>query len=1101
MPLKLYSSRCFYGRNTRLLGPPGTHHSKSSRCIHYGILQRARFKLGSSKNKRFSWRSLTQIPVLIKTLPGYSNITSRHCHSKKRLFDLEWNEEHILSQESLTDLGLGSDTSSEELYQLNQKILFRVKSSWPLSNSARGGGSGGLQDLLLRYMETVYLHTKGQNTHRLDKVLNGFFDDGSFTFLESRGHDVLDVGLWAWILSESSTEKAALRLFAAFWVERNAYSRIPPFVLLSLLQRPHVTPSALRCLILCVWDYFKVHRSSHPGSSNIGQVSMAEAPDTSLIGKAWMSPSKKNSIHRTMSEVTIVDFVTELIRHARQSWPAAMTNIVLIFTEHIIGDGLRKDNLCDLSKDFATRLSLLCNRMLSYIALPSVQHPWRSIPYHQKAQLHIIRYMNEFQPALTVTREGYRALIFVQLLHRKTTQEIEWAELKARSWPPWKEDKLGLDVEKSIEMGVSRASEVMSKLQEAGYHMLEWETAAKIYAGWDTDNSPTIQVRSREGLPFSASGPRRLEWSKSTPESKLFTSNRLLWTARVRATRTLAEAWACFLTYRKYETTPLVSVYFALLEKIVFDEERVRHEKRKVQREEKEVYDKGKGEIGERTVKNVTRYMKNREKALEDGEGDLEDDREAKILCKATTRDNPYVLAGDGKEVMSPPVSPRESVYLPVPPPTLAQFFENMIDSGIKPSGRILAFLLRQARFYNEGMKYLESSSLPGSVIRTLQCRESLDAEQIRERLDPIPNYLFAAYIQFISRFSSRVYLSSIRVLRISELAKLGEGKEIASKSSQIYGPLTIPHTTAFRLLLAQKTLHRPAWYALLEALLQPKRLTQTGMRHHDRSIADELVSWKIMTKLLMQMDYMKLNLDFDGFHFLCKGLERALKASRQFVALLNRDEISTDSNERESYVLGDANAELTKELRTFAESLLWRRASELKARFWNISSSFETVKMSVEPSLGSLRKKLVDHEANARLKGLPKLLDIPAPMTLHAYVRALGIAEDFGAIRGLCQWMADHASEISSVADELSNGRRNLRRTLTAVRVFLERSWLEYGSADEIADGDEGKLSEDGATEKLLRKTRKIVETMEYWGGWPTDEEVEIYCHSNKFL
>ena len=1081
-------------------------HHGSPQCIHCGGLPGVlHLKAQFSKNRAFS---ITTQPSLIrrsvskKKQSDFARLEVRSYHSEKTLFnfDFEWGPGHVLSVEDPADFELSSDGFPEEPHQLNQEISSNTKASWPPPyEGVQGGRGAGLQDLLSRYMKTVHIHTSREGREDdLDRSLTEFFDDASLSLLHSRGYDVLDLALWAWILQKPSSEKAALRLLTTFWVERNQsrpYSKVSPFVLFSLLRRPHITASALRYLILCVWDYFKMHRSSHPGSMDIEQ-SRADASALPLVGKAWMSPSKKNSFYRTMSEVTMIDLITELLRHARQTWPAAMTNISLMFTDHINGDGVAgiETSPKTIPKDVSAHLSPLCNRMLSLLALASRQHPWRSILHHQRAQLHILRWMSVFEPALTVTREGYRAMIYVQLLHRKTTREQEWAELKAKSWPPWKEDKLGLDVEIGIEMGVSRAAEILSRLQEAGYSTLSWEKAARIYAGWDTDNSPTIQTRSRESLFIARS--RGLNLSQSTFKPQLSIDNAQIWTARVRATRTLDEAWACFLSYSNVEANPAQSVYFALIEKIVFDEKRVRGEKRQSRREEEEEREKD-----EETVKNHAGAFKDSEEALEGGEGDLEDDGKGPTFGEGISQYSPQFLPGDGPEVTSPANSPREQMYLPEPPPTLERFFHDMIKRGLKPSGRCLAFLLRQARFYPEGIKYLESSSLPEHSIRILRCKEDLDAEEIRRSLESIPDYLFAAYIQFISRFSNTVFLPSISVLQISEIAGLKETNGKRSENSKMYGPVRIPHTIAFRLLLARNPMYRPAWYALLAALLQPQRLAETGRKRHDRSVADDLVTWKIMSKLLMKMDTIKLDLDFDGFLYVCKGLEKALRASRVFISFLNRKEISRDSNERESFILGDADPELVQELSTFAESLLWRRASELKARFWNISSSFETVRMSVEPPLGSLRRNLVNCEADARAKGLPKLLDVPSPAVLHVYIRALGVAEDFGAIRGLCQWMVDHAAEIDSVAYERLSGPRGLRRTLIAVRVFLERSWLEYRTADDIANGDHGGLSQERANKKTLNKTRRIVERMERWGGWPTDMEVEAYCRGHKFM
>jgi hypothetical protein len=52
----------------------------------------------------------------------------------------------------------------------------------------------------------------------------------------------------------------------------------------------------------------------------------------------------------------------------------------------------------------------LYNRALSLLSIPSSLHPFHSSAYHQRAQFNLLRRMTEFEPALTINREGYRAI-------------------------------------------------------------------------------------------------------------------------------------------------------------------------------------------------------------------------------------------------------------------------------------------------------------------------------------------------------------------------------------------------------------------------------------------------------------------------------------------------------------------------------------------------------------------------------------------------------------------------------------------------------------------------------------------------------------------
>ncbi|KAJ4290929.1 hypothetical protein N0V90_010125 [Kalmusia sp. IMI 367209] len=160
--------------------------------------------------------------------------------------------------------------------------------------------------------------------------------------------------------------------------------------------------------------------------------------------------------------------------------------------------------------------------------------------------------------AITVTRSGFQGTVRNQLSRGKTAQEMEWARLKGPSWPPWKENRNAMDESKDYMFGASRASRILHRLYDAGYEGRTWEEMAQVYAGWDTDLSPTIQTRTT--LAQDSSRGR-----DSVPKS-------LLWAARVRTTRTRREAWACFLAYEAFKAPSSREVYLAMFEKLYYPE-------------------------------------------------------------------------------------------------------------------------------------------------------------------------------------------------------------------------------------------------------------------------------------------------------------------------------------------------------------------------------------------------------------------------------------------------------------------------------------------------------------------------------------------------
>ena len=78
---------------------------------------------------------------------------------------------------------------------------------------------------------------------------------------------------------------------------------------------------------------------------------------------------------------------------------------------------------------------------------------------------------------------------------------------------------------------------------------------------------------------------------------------------------------------------------------------------------------------------------------------------------------------------------------------------------------------------------------------------------------------------------------------------------------------------------------------------------------------------------------------------------------------------------------------------------------------------------------------------------------------------------------------MAEFHSELTERAEEQKGGPAALRRTLVALRVFLERSW--ESSSEE----------QSGAPVELVLLVKERIENVPEWRGWPTMDEVELYC------
>ena len=901
--------------------------------------------------------------------------------------------------------------------------------------------SRGLQSLLAQYVRIIDPILRqsspssnlGSFENDLDQALLKVLDEEALVLLGSKGYGVTDLTAWAWLLTAKSSETAALRLVTLANSRpkgsETMASPIPTFLYLFLLRRKHISSRALRTLILHAWDRLQGRRNSSWATEEAATLHLPTGQDRFI--KRSKQSFQGPRYYQTMSESTIMVMIIRLLRHARKVWPAAFMSIAAMLTKHVNGLSGARSPLSPRAPDERThmRLTFLYNKVLSLLALPSSMNPFRSVPYHQRAQFTLLRRMSEYQPPLAINREGYRAFARVQLAHRKTLRERDWAELKARSWPPWKEERLGIDAEKGVEYGMSRAQESLLRLKEAGYSMQMWDNAASVLAGWDTDRSPTIQTRTLLRKPTTS----HHSWAVSTQVSKT-ESESALWAARIRATRTVNEAWACFLTWMDRKLTHSQSVYYAMFEKLVFDKKRRRRES------------------------NST----------------IEEAVQSDIVHESPD------LPGDSKEVPAVPTSPREAVYVRTPPPSVDDLFNTMVQNGIKPSGRCLAFLLSHAESLGVGMKYLRASNLPPSIVRGLVNRHSTDHADEVKQLGLIPHYLLAAFIKLLSRFTNPI--SSGYVKATEGLMPLSIGLDNSGTLISGYrARRTSPLVHAFNLISACKPLYRPPWNSLLSSLARPGVIVDTST-HSDDSDSQDMLSWEIAVQLLHQMRNIGLDLDFQGFQIVCAAYEKALLASLRVLEALRTKTKAVFADSLVNTPDSPEEVDPSLFLSVNAEQVIDHGLDRVKGFFREL--------VQLPPSGGCITTTASAQQPDMLDPAilLPQLMEVPAPAQLHAFVRILGIRQDYDGILDLVSWMAKFAPELRAVAEEARNGATLMRRTLIAVRVFTERSWLDI---DEV---------EDDASEAIMQQIYEVIENIPDWGGWPTDTEVYAYCKRGRF-
>ncbi|EXJ60233.1 hypothetical protein A1O7_04385 [Cladophialophora yegresii CBS 114405] len=517
----------------------------------------------------------------------------------------------------------------------------------------------GLRSLLVEYLEKVepYLQERSDKT-RVLAALESVFNDHALKLLEETGNDVSAVASWAWVFASPYLDLAFARYVAlATETRQSGPGRIPKFVPLQLLRAEEVSAPSLKAFIKSILEDLELCLGAKE-----------------YLGWNW---------------VTRVCLVVRLLRHARQVAPESFEDISLII-KHLFSDyyavhprGLEESEL--------QRLSHIFNRFLSLISFAPLRTPFNAYLFQQNAQLVIVRMMFAFKPQIPVTREGYRALVAVQLLHRKTTHERTWAKAKSLSWPPWRQISMGIEQDLEYPGKESRVMKLLRRMQEAGYTLGDWEKSAAVLAGWDTDRSPTIQTRA---ILMRQRRPWLLHQRKQVSDKTACTDAPEVWAARIQATRTIREAWACFRSYDLAVGTsqPHYRPYFAMLEKLL-----------------------------------------------------------ASIVRPASSQAWKY-MPGDIKEAFEVSGNPREVVYVDAEVPSADEFYQAMLRAGIKPGGSLMASLLKQSPSAEAGFTFIQDSGWDEVTKDVLRHAEKYPVPVIRHSLQRLPPSTLAAFVSLLCR-------------------------------------------------------------------------------------------------------------------------------------------------------------------------------------------------------------------------------------------------------------------------------------------------------------------------------------------------------------
>lgn len=504
-----------------------------------------------------------------------------------------------------------------------------------------------------------------------------------------------------------------------------------------------------------------------------------------------------------------------LLRHVRQQWPETIPWIATLFVAQASAM-LQKGELSLASPRGISDITRFTNVLLHLLSLPANIAPVLSAIYQEKAQFQVLQFMANSAPAITVTQLGFRSVARNQLAHPKTAEERDWAELKGRSWPPWKENRTAMDEDKGYAFGASRASKILHRMYEAGYRGHIWEEMVEVYAGWDTDFSPTIQTRT--SLPHLSS-PRY---------SKRYITE-LLWSARVRATRTRREAWACFLAYELSGAPVSSFVYLAMFEKLHYPA--------------LERSSTGKKQSG------LDEVLKADQKANE-----VEND----------------LLPGDMKEVIPDPTSPLHYVYLSEPIPSIEELTDRMQRQGLRPSGRLLAFFLESLPSFQSCIHLLElaKDDFNGGVGHLVSGQHGPDS-----RAGLLPGYLLAAFIRCLCRFGLYPPSGPAAILDLSP------DRHVSELQSNRHYLLRY----AYVLLSLYRPLYQPAWTAYMDVISRRYEEERTTRDDGHLIRSDEvMIQYETIWQLLEALEETNLGVDGRSFQCACAITSYAVRATRR---------------------------------------------------------------------------------------------------------------------------------------------------------------------------------------------------------------------------
>ncbi|CAK4001613.1 Hypothetical predicted protein [Lecanosticta acicola] len=839
--------------------------------------------------------------------------------------------------------------------------------------------------------------------------------DEELQYLEYKRVSIEDLAAWADILSHRNILDAALSLAARMDAETSI--SVPIFVLLYLLRRRYISARALRLLL---WSSTKLlagrlQRLRDPGIDN----------------------------------EPILILATRLIRHARVVWPQCLVGVVEMVLNHF---RYQEQSRQPLESDKLKNLSLALNNIMGLISLQTAVRPFKDNPHQEAALVRILRYMAEHHPALQINRQGYRAVIRLQLAQKKTGKERQWAELKALSWPPWKHDRNAMDaVVEPEDHGTSKAAATLAGMRGAGYRPLPWEISAGLYAGWDTDKTPTIQTRALLGAP-GAQLSSRLRGSFNP------------WVARIATTRTIQEAWAAYLTVGDAPHPLDQDVYLAILRKLY------QHERGLYMREE-----------SGQSAEGVQAWS---------------------------------IQPGDVRELSPLPPSTHLHTYTRTPPPSVDGFYSDLRNRGVVFHGNCLAFLVQNANTLQSGLWRLRDSISHYPEIEGLLCmRPNTDLSRlptavfvafigllVRFPNVPWPKDTPGGITESVVDLTGGSFFQDSKF-------KLNVGNPMA-RAVELLRRRPIPHCPLWNTIL--RSLTHEANFASLRHVIVITLTTHSersegtlNLKHPEaRSCAGAMYAFRIVIRILSLAEENHIDIDDHGLHYYCLAVENMAVAGWRILQEHERMQME-----------GPIPEGLNDKTRSFA--MLQRQATSslrkhsienrLKKKFRVLvgdvreANELEQKTLSASPGLPSLLTVPGPALLHAYIRALGWLGDHQGLLDTVYWMRDHEVE------------LTDRQNMDRQGQNLMRKAIVALRVFLE--RGWIGGNDTAAAAIEPTGDDEEGEgaapLDMTGrillrirspASPELIDAAREAVESISGWQGWPTDEEVECYTRNTRF-